>query len=795
MPTTTRDLASILQTVQRPGDFHATGRSDIFPPQLEVAGVGTISLPLLPTQAEQLVAVAEPAPYGRGSETLIDTDVRRTWQIGADRVHIGGRHWPQSLAAIVARSAAGLGVSEAVSAELYKMLIYDTGSFFVRHRDTEKAPGMFATLVVVLPSIYTGGELVIRHRDREVCLDLSTQDSAEVAFAAFYADCWHEVRPISSGCRLALIYNLIRQGPGKLPEPPAYDTEEQRLTGLLRRWAAELAATESDAPGDCPGKLIYPLEHAYTPAEIGFTRLKNADAAVATVLVAAAKLADCEVHLAFVAIEESGSAEHSYSYASSRRRYSPADDRDEDFEVGEVYERSLTLSDWQTPDGSRPALSALPFKEDELCPPDAMDDEEPDEQLFFEATGNEGATFERSYRRAALVLWPRARKLNVIVGAGREIGLAYLEGLAKCWAASNEDLGSPLWEEAHRLAGLLIDRTGDGGHWPAPVWPPTTAPGQAARMVASLCQLHDTDNIASFMAKVSANGHYRSDDNEALVDAAMLLPPKQAAELLERIITRNTRQEANGCAELLERFSARLAADPAAEIPPSSAGVAAAGACGALLQPAAAALLAALPGDPALAPKPEGWQRPTRVTPALVVDLLTALCRLGDLAPGERAVDHLLAWPETYAADAILVPAALRLAEHAGAVRDWAPTRRLKAVVVDHLDQRIAEALTAPADFTRASQIACECNYCADLAAFLADPLRKTWVFKAAQAHRSHVEDSIRRHPCDVDQATERRGSPHALVCTKNQASFERRLAQRKADLANRARLTSSAKI
>jgi hypothetical protein len=30
---------------------------------------------------------------------------------------------------------------------------------------------------------------------------------------------------------------------------------------------------------------------------------------------------------------------------------------------------------------------------------------------------------------------------------------------------------------------------------------------------------------------------------------------------------------------------------------------------------------------------------------------------------------------------------------------------------------------------------------------------------------------------------TERRGSPHTLVCTKNQASYERHVAQRKQDL------------
>lgn len=416
------DLANILKAVRRPGDFQASGRLDIFAPQLEVTGVGPVALPLLPSQAEQLVAVAEAAPYGRGADTLVDSTVRRTWQIGADRVHLGGRHWARSLATIVARSAAGLGVMEAVTAELYKLLIYDTGSFFVRHRDTEKVPGMFATLVIVLPSLHTGGDLLIRHREREVCLDLSCDDASEVAFAAFYADCWHEVRPISSGYRLVLIYNLIRQGSGKPPEPPAYDAEEDRVTDLLSRWASDLAAAKKDAPADSPAKLIYPLEHAYTPAEIGFATLKNADAAVATVLVAAARRANCELYLARLTIEESGSAEYCYSGSWSRRdRYKELDD--EAFEAGEVFERSLTLSEWQTPDGGRPEFAGLPFGDEELCPPDALDDEEPDDQQFFEATGNAGASFERTYHRAALVLWPQGGELEVIAAAGREVYL------------------------------------------------------------------------------------------------------------------------------------------------------------------------------------------------------------------------------------------------------------------------------------------------------------------------------------------------------------------------------------
>ena len=213
--TITQDLAEILDDVDRPGDFFASGRAEFLAPRIEIEGVGLIALPLLPAQARQLIKAATRAPYGRGADTVVDTKVRRTWQIEAGRVCIGGKHWARTLDGIVARAAEGLGVAEPVTAELYKLLVYDKGSFFVNHRDTEKAPGMFATLVLALPSQSTGGELIVRHKDRDVRLDLVCEEPSEVAFAAFYADCVHEVLPVTAGCRITLVFNLVRKATGE----------------------------------------------------------------------------------------------------------------------------------------------------------------------------------------------------------------------------------------------------------------------------------------------------------------------------------------------------------------------------------------------------------------------------------------------------------------------------------------------------------------------------------------------------------------------------------------------------
>ena len=161
-----------------------------------------------------------------------------------------------------------------------------------------------------------------------------------------------------------------------------------------------------------------------------------------------------------------------------------------------------------------------------------------------------------------------------------------------------------------------------------------------------------------------------------------------------------------------------------------------------------------------------------------------------DLTLVERSVDHILAWPKTYDLDAVLIPAARTLVG-AGATQGTTPIDRLQAACVAHLRARIAAPLSPPSDWQRVSTLPCHCQHCAELARFLADPERQTWVLKAAEVARSHIEDSIQRARSDLDTTTDRRGRPYSLVCTKNQASYDRRAKQRRQDLKDLALLTS----
>jgi len=377
---------------------------------------------------------------------------------------------------------------------------------------------------------------------------------------------------------------------------------------------------------------------------------------------------------------------------------------------------------------------------------------EPDEEHFQEATGNEGASFERTYRRAALVLWPREQFFAVLCQAGLKATLPCLDEMIENWTASGKDLDAPLRLQAQELAKHMLSG------WTMERWYPgdDQGPSDTATMLMLLAKLKDATLINAFLTSITAGGDYRGSDNDAIIAAVRLLPLKQATSVIEHIIVGNVATSLCSCSNLL--FST-VEAFPDGRF-----------------DEAGKRLIEAIPG----LPDKERTHRDERPTSDFVADLMTVLGKI-DLALSDRAADLILGSPKRYRLDGILVPALCRLVG-SKAVNNL-PVQRLLKACREHLSIRIAEPLEAPKDWRRASKPKCQCHHCSELSRFLDNPEQKCWAFKAAEAKRSHVTDTIRRSKSDVDVETDKRGRPYSLVCTKNQKSYDHRVRQRKQDL------------
>ncbi len=171
--------------------------------------MGPLRLPVTAAQAKELRLLARPACYGNGEDTLLDRRVRDTWQVPLSWVSVDARRWAATLGPMLhaIRDDLGLPPTSILEPDLHAMLVYEPGQFFAAHQDSEKDDRMVGSLVVLLPSRSTGGDLVVSHRGRT---ETYRGSATALTFIAFYSDTRHEVLPVETGYRVALTYNLTR---------------------------------------------------------------------------------------------------------------------------------------------------------------------------------------------------------------------------------------------------------------------------------------------------------------------------------------------------------------------------------------------------------------------------------------------------------------------------------------------------------------------------------------------------------------------------------------------------------
>ena len=107
-------------------------------PGLTISNIGSVGLPLSADDAVKISKACHQAPFGRGERTYVDTSVRKTWELSPDQFHLRNPKWNTLLDTILGRIQTEVGIvasKGSVKAELYKLLLYEKGAFFQKHRE------------------------------------------------------------------------------------------------------------------------------------------------------------------------------------------------------------------------------------------------------------------------------------------------------------------------------------------------------------------------------------------------------------------------------------------------------------------------------------------------------------------------------------------------------------------------------------------------------------------------------------------------------------------------------------
>lgn len=749
-------LATAIGQATQSAKFFVAGRLPVVDLGLEVKGLGRLPVPLKRGIAKSLIAACRPAPYGKGTETLVDTRVRNTFELDPQKFRLGAE-WNSAIADATRTVADSLGLpADRFEAKLYKLLVYEKGGFFLPHRDSEKHDRMVASLIVVLPNTFEGGRLIVRHGAAKQKLTFEEAATGKApCFAAFYADCEHEVERVTRGVRIALAYNLVlKPQPGKPSDPAKPTAPVDRLAEAIGSWVTRQPARP----------LVFALDHHYTQRGLSLDLLKGADRQLADLVVPAAAKADCLVHLAQVSRHLSQFADDG-SFGDSYSRYSYCAPRRHAIEIGETYEDELSGTEWTNLRGQKQPWGTIAFDLSAIVSSVPIDDWKPTSEEFEGYTGNAGNTLDRWYHRSAIVVWHRDHHFEVIASSGAADSIPLFRSMTNKLAKTPRKRLEAARHDCIHFARAIVAQwprrsRGYGQFRGAEESPLDAFPKQ-------LLMLHDRDTIAAFLTKLAEQ------------DQALPLKSFVVAACREFGWTAFAQ-------ELMQLIAAPTDGRGRPEIPLRDIEWLSAFCCDPSTDPDKSILageLCEIAVKRFCEPRP---QRPTYYSPhyrrevsvaekslPLLLQALAASGRDKDLSQVMHLVREL---PDEFSVDDCQVPALKSLIpwsrKRFGSVhpqfKSWLDAVR------GQLEGATAKEPTPPADWARPADVDCKCQYCAQLKAFLADPAHEVGRIPAREEMRRHLIDMIGRHRCDVKHALERKGSPYSLVLTKTTGSFDR---------------------
>jgi hypothetical protein len=311
----------------------------------------------------------------------------------------------------------------------------------------------------------------------------------EWSYSVWYSDVDHEVKPITGGHRLLLIYNLVQSSSGPIPTESISTGAKGSLKNVLSRWNTVCNRDNSDIPR----MLAYKLSYKYSKSSLSFESLKGRDHVMFRQLDEACKDEDFLLYLAHIKKEDTGGCDEDdewdgngrfgYGYSEYEDDADKGEDEDEDgddadeedqryaskntvkdkvdlgdcHEIIESYESSIQLTRFI--DQNRTEVAKDADFDVEYIAQGNMFKRAPDYEDYTGYTGNEGVSTTHFYHDTVVLLLPQSSHVEFLYNSATQDS-----GLVLSWIERLQDdlfskSGASTRRRLERLCDLILQQT------------------------------------------------------------------------------------------------------------------------------------------------------------------------------------------------------------------------------------------------------------------------------------------------------------------------------------------------
>ena len=175
-----------------------------------------IKYPIDNKTLNKMQASTQKSKFGRGTQTIYDSNTRNSFELNKNQFKLPKFETDSKKSYLLETIRKSLMPHiDFIIAEPYKLIIYEKGCFFNKHKDHKSTPLHFGSLILLLPykNGYQNGDFILEKQNnkeiKKFVWKLNNRvKNNECQYISFYTDINHEIKEITAGVRISIVFQL-----------------------------------------------------------------------------------------------------------------------------------------------------------------------------------------------------------------------------------------------------------------------------------------------------------------------------------------------------------------------------------------------------------------------------------------------------------------------------------------------------------------------------------------------------------------------------------------------------------